>query len=355
MMASGQEQNAAKDGLVSMTERIMLGIESSCDDTSIAILKGQQLLGQFAAVQHIHSKYGGVVPEFASRAHQVHIVPVLEGALKEAGCSLRQIDGIAYTRGPGLHGSLLVGSAFARSLAWSLGVPMYPVHHMRAHVVAHWMADAAPNPSQPMMALTVSGGHTQLLEVRSPTDMHVIGTTMDDAAGEAFDKVAKMLGLPYPGGPEVDRLAALGNPEAFSFTAPKMEGHNFSFSGVKTSVLRVLEKTLATGVELSETMIQDVCASVQATIVSILVSKLEAAALERGLKAIAIQGGVSANSGLRQAVQELGEQHGWDVHIPPFRYCTDNGAMIALSGQYAAVESKEGRLDEAPLARWPMT
>ena len=355
MMASGQKRNAANDGLVSMTHRIMLGIESSCDDTSIAVLKGRELLGQFAAVQHIHSKYGGVVPEFASRAHQAHIVPVLEGALKEAGCRLDQVDGVAYTRGPGLQGSLLVGSAFARSLAWSLGVPMYPVHHMRAHVVAHWMADAALTPRQPMMALTVSGGHTQLLEVRSPTEMEVIGTTMDDAAGEAFDKVAKMLGLPYPGGPEVDRLAALGDPEAFRFTAPKMDGHHFSFSGVKTSVLRVLEKTLSGGVQVSDALIQDVCASVQSTIVAILIGKLESAALERGMKAIAIQGGVSANSGLRKAVQELGQKHQWDVHIPPFRYCTDNGAMIALSGQFAAEKSLEGRLNEAPLARWQMT
>ncbi len=353
-MSSGQEQNAQNDGFVSMPNRIMLGIESSCDDTSIAVLRGRELLGQFAAVQHIHSKYGGVVPEFASRAHQAHIVPVLEGALKEAGCRLDQIDGIAYTRGPGLHGSLLVGSAFARSLAWSLGVPLYPVHHMRAHVVAHWMADATLTPRQPMMALTVSGGHTQLLEVRAPTDMQVIGTTMDDAAGEAFDKVAKMLGLPYPGGPEVDRLAAWGNPEAFQFTAPRMEGHNFSFSGVKTSVLRVLEKALAGGVEASDDVVRDMCASVQATIVAILCGKLEAAALERGMKAVAIQGGVSANSGLRKAVEELGKKHGWDVHIPPFRYCTDNGAMIALSGQYAANESAEGRLDEAPMARWPI-
>ena len=354
-MSSGQQQNAENDGLVSMANRVMLGIESSCDDTSIAVLKGRELMGQFAAVQHIHSKYGGVVPEFASRAHQAHIVPVLEGALKEAGCVLGDIDGIAYTRGPGLHGSLLVGSAFARSLAWSLGVPLYPVHHMRAHVVAHWMADATLNPRQPMMALTVSGGHTQLLEVLSPTQMQVIGTTMDDAAGEAFDKVAKMLGLPYPGGPEVDRLAALGNPKAFAFTAPKMTGHNFSFSGVKTSVLRFLEKTFSDGSEASEALIQDVCASVQQTIVSILVGKLEAAALERGMEAIAIQGGVSANSGLRKAVEELGQKHGWDVHIPPFRYCTDNGAMIALSGQYAAEKSVEGRLDEAPLSRWPLT
>jgi N6-L-threonylcarbamoyladenine synthase len=354
MMDSGHLKNPTTDGVLPLSQRVMLGIESSCDDTSIAVLRGNALLGQFAAVQHIHAKYGGVVPEFASRAHQAHIVPVLEGALAQAGCTLEDVEGVAYTRGPGLQGSLLVGSAFARSLAWSLKVPLYPVHHMRAHVVAHWMADAAPNPVQPMMALTVSGGHTQLLEVRSPWEMEVVGTTLDDAAGEAFDKVAKMLGLPYPGGPEVDRLAALGDPTAFQFTAPKVAGHDFSFSGVKTSVLRVVEKALAEDRSGSETLVRDVCASVQATIVAILIDKLEVAADEKGFKAVAIQGGVSANSGLRAAVQALGERRGWDVHIPPFRYCTDNGAMIALTGQFAAARSEEGRLDEAPLARWPM-
>lgn len=360
MMRNDSDGLATPTGTASafpaLPERIMLGIESSCDDTSIAILKGNDLLGQFAAVQHIHAKYGGVVPEFASRAHQLHIVPVLEGALQQAGCRLDQVEGIAYTRGPGLQGSLLVGSAFARSLAWALGVPLYPVHHMRAHVVAHWMADAAPNPSGPMMALTVSGGHTQLLHVHSPHRMEVVGTTLDDAAGEAFDKVAKMLGLPYPGGPVVDRLAGLGNPEAFSFAAPRIAGHDFSFSGLKTSVLRVLEKELAGEGPLAEDTLQDVCASVQSAIVDILVGKLESATEAFGLSAVAIQGGVSANSGLRRAVEALGARRGWSVHIPPFRYCTDNGAMIALTGQYAAESvDGEGTLGDAPLARWPMS
>lgn len=335
-------------------DRIMLGIESSCDDTSIAVLKGRELLGQFAAVQHVHAKYGGVVPEFASRAHQAHIVPVLHGALEQSGCALSDLHGVAYTRGPGLQGSLLVGSAFARSLAWSLELPVYPVHHMQAHVVAHWMSDAALTPDRPMMALTVSGGHTQLLHVQSPRDMEVVGTTLDDAAGEAFDKVAKMLGLPYPGGPEVDRLAKGGRADAFAFAEPRVPGHDFSFSGLKTSVLRVLERELAGGSGLSEPVLMDVCASVQAAIVGILVNKLEQATDAFGLSAIAIQGGVSANSGLRQAVQDLGERRGWQVHIPPFRYCTDNGAMIALTGQYAAEYGVEGRWDEAPLARWPL-
>ena len=353
-MAKDRDVSETFPGCVPLSDRIMLGIESSCDDTSMAILKGNALLGQFAAVQHIHAKYGGVVPEFASRAHQANIVPVLEGVLKESGCRLKDLDGIAYTRGPGLQGSLLVGSAFARSLAWSLGVPLYPVHHMRAHVVAHWMSDVAAIPTGPMMALTVSGGHTQLLHVHSPDEMEVIGTTLDDAAGEAFDKVAKMLGLPYPGGPEVDRLAALGNPAAFRFSAPVMPGFDFSFSGLKTSVLRVLEKELAGAQSMGKEMLQDVCASVQAIIVSMLVEKLELAAEAYGLEAVAIQGGVSANSGLRSAVQGLGERRGWQVHIPPFRYCTDNGAMIALTGQYAARNSQSGTLDEAPLARWPL-
>ena len=339
---------------IPFSDRIMLGIESSCDDTSIAVLRGNELLGQFAAVQHVHAKYGGVVPEFASRAHQAHIVPVLEGALEKSGCTLTDLQGVAYTRGPGLQGSLLVGSAFARSLAWSLDIPIYAVHHMQAHVVAHWMSDAAPNPDRPMMALTVSGGHTQLLHVRSPQDMEVVGTTLDDAAGEAFDKVAKMLGLPYPGGPEVDRLAGLGDPGAFTFAEPRVSGHDFSFSGLKTSVLRVLERELNGGTQISEEVLQDVCASVQAAIVGILIHKLEQATDAFGLSAIAIQGGVSANSGLRRAVEALGGRRGWKVHIPPFRYCTDNGAMIALTGQYAAELGATGELGEAPLARWPL-
>ncbi len=348
------DENRMNSGTFPLPDRVMLGIESSCDDTSMAILSGNRLLGQFAAVQHVHAKYGGVVPEFASRAHQAHIVPVLEGVLDQAGCSLNDLEGVAYTRGPGLQGSLLVGSAFARSLSWSLNLPLYPVHHMRAHVVAHWMADVPNLPSGPMMALTVSGGHTQLLHVHSPLNMEVIGTTLDDAAGEAFDKVAKMLGLPYPGGPEVDRLAAKGNPEAFRFSAPRVDGFDFSFSGLKTSVLRVMEKELAGSTSISEVMLQDVCASVQATIVSMLVDKLEEAAVAFGLEAIAIQGGVSANSGLRSAVEALGKRRNWSVHIPPFRYCTDNGAMIALSGQYAAEHGEPGALNEAPLARWPL-
>ena len=354
MMEEGHISGPTPQEQVPLSDRVMLGIESSCDDTSIAVLRGSRLLAQFTAAQHIHAKYGGVVPEFASRAHQAHIVPVLEGALKEAQCSLSDLEGVAYTRGPGLQGSLLVGSAFARSLAWSLDLPLYPVHHMRAHVVAHWMEDAAPNPAEAMLALTVSGGHTQLLDVHSPWDMTVIGTTRDDAAGEAFDKVAKMLGLDYPGGPVVDRLAGEGNPQAFSFAVPRMEGFDFSFSGLKTSVLRVLEKELAGNTSPSQDFIRDVCASVQATIVSMLIDKLEAAADHHGRKAVAIQGGVSANSGLRRAVQELGDRRGWRVHIPPFRYCTDNGAMIALTGQFAAERGEVGQWGEAPLARWPM-
>ena len=354
-MKVGSENLDARPPEVPFEDRVMLGIESSCDDTSIAVIKGNRLLGQFAAAQHVHSKYGGVVPEFASRAHQAHIVPVLEGVLAQSGCTLSDLHGIAYTRGPGLQGSLLVGSAFARSLAWSLGLPLYPVHHMRAHVVAHWMEDAAPLPLGPMLALTVSGGHTQLLDVRSPYDMQVVGTTLDDAAGEAFDKVAKMLGLPYPGGPEVDKLARSGDAGAFKFNAPKVDGLDFSFSGLKTSVLRVLEKELAGGRTPTVAFLQDVCASVQAAIVTILVGKLEQAADQHGHTAVAIQGGVSANSGLREAVEVLGQERGWAVHIPPFRYCTDNGAMIALTGQYAAERKETGAWSDAPLARWPLT
>jgi len=332
--------------------RLMLGIESSCDDTSIAVLRGHVLLSQFTAAQHIHAKYGGVVPEFASRAHQRHILPVLETALEQAGVSLSDLEGVAYTRGPGLNGSLLVGSAFARSLAWSLDIPMWPVHHMRAHVLAHWMADANP-PRKPMMALTVSGGHTQLVDVVDPWSLDIVGTTLDDAAGEAFDKVAKMIGLPYPGGPVVDKLAKEGNPAAFSFATPRIEGLNFSFSGLKTSVLRRLEKEGRATME-REGWKADVCASLQAAIVRMLVDKLEKAADEFGRTAIAIQGGVSANSGLREAVTGLAERRGWDVHIPPFRYCTDNGAMIAITGQFAAMKQRPGHLSDGPLPRWPL-
>ena len=340
------------DTTLQVPPRLMLGIESSCDDTSIAVIRGNVFLAQFTAAQHIHAKYGGVVPEFASRAHQRHILPVLEGALEQAGCSLDDIEGVAYTRGPGLHGSLLVGSAFARSLAWSRNLSMWPVHHMRAHVLAHWLEDAKP-PSGPMMALTVSGGHTQLVDVRSPWELEVVGTTMDDAAGEAFDKVAKMIGLPYPGGPHVDRLAKEGNPNAFAFAAPRMEKFDFSFSGLKTSVLRTLEQDRGDAMQ-RDGWRADVCASLQRTIVTMLVSRLEKAADAHGRTAIAIQGGVSANSGLRTAVQELGQRRGWSVHIPPFKYCTDNGAMIAMAGQFSAMKGQEGGLGDGPLPRWPM-
>ena len=345
-------EKSASASTAPVENRLMLGIESSCDDTSIAVLRGNVLLSQFTAAQHIHAQYGGVVPEFASRAHQRHILPVLEGALEQAGVSLTDVEGVAYTRGPGLNGSLLVGSAFARSLAWSLDVPMWPVHHMRAHVLAHWMADAHP-PTQPMMALTVSGGHTQLVDVADPWSLDIVGTTLDDAAGEAFDKVAKMIGLPYPGGPVVDQLAKEGDSEAFDFATPRVEGLNFSFSGLKTSVLRTLEKEGRERVE-SPGWKADVCASLQRAIVGMLIEKLEQAADQHGRRAVAIQGGVSANSGLREAVAQLGERRGWDVHIPPFRYCTDNGAMIAITGQFAAEKGEPGGLGDGPLPRWPM-
>jgi N6-L-threonylcarbamoyladenine synthase len=349
---NGVANEHTMDTTLPIPPRLMLGIESSCDDTSIAVIRGNVFLAQFTAAQHIHAKYGGVVPEFASRAHQRHILPVLEGALEQAGCTLDDIEGVAYTRGPGLHGSLLVGSAFARSLAWARNLPMWPVHHMRAHVLAHWLEDAQP-PSGPMMALTVSGGHTQLVDVRSPWELEVVGATLDDAAGEAFDKVAKMIGLPYPGGPHVDRLAQEGDPDAFGFAAPRMDGLDFSFSGLKTSVLRTLEKGGGESME-REGWRADVCASLQRTIVTMLVSRLEEATDLHGRNAIAIQGGVSANSGLRKAVQALGERRGWSVHVPPFKYCTDNGAMIAMAGQFAAMKGEEGDLSDGPLPRWPM-
>ncbi|MDG2425003.1 MAG: tRNA (adenosine(37)-N6)-threonylcarbamoyltransferase complex transferase subunit TsaD [Flavobacteriales bacterium] len=345
-----------------MEERVVLGVESSCDDTSMALLRGNKLLGQVDAVQLVHTDFGGVVPELASRAHQVHIGPVMDALLEQTGLDWADIDAVAYTRGPGLHGSLLVGSAWARSVSWALGVPLLPVHHMRAHILAHWVEHPAHDknngvrsaaPNLPAMGLTVSGGHTQLVRIDSPWDMEVVGETLDDAAGEAFDKVAKWVGLPYPGGPEVDRRAALGDPAAFTFSKPVVTGLDFSFSGLKTSVLSTLRKSIDAGRVFDESAINDVCAALQQTLVEMLVDRLEQAAIQFDCKSIAIQGGVSANSSLRKAALALGEKQGWSVHIPQSICCTDNGAMVAMAGQFLAEREQWGRLDDAPLARWP--
>ncbi len=323
----------------------ILAIESSCDETSAAVCVDGKILSNKIATQKVHEQYGGVVPELASRAHLQNIVPVVELALQEANTTLQQLDAVAFTKAPGLIGSLLVGGQFAKSLALSLDKPLLAVHHMQAHVLANLIND--PKPEFPFLCLTVSGGHTQIVLCESPLKMKVIGETIDDAAGEAFDKAAKILGLPYPGGPLVDKYAKEGNPLKFSFAEPRIPGLDFSFSGVKTSILYFIQNAgkshmykpefLATEEE-KNTFIQDnladLCASIQHRIIGILISKLKRAAIETGIKHICIAGGVSANSGLRTALAEAGKKHGWKTYIPDFQYCTDNAGMIAITAYY---------------------
>ena len=323
----------------------ILAIESSCDETSAGICRDGEILSNIIASQKVHEQYGGVIPELASRAHMQHIVPVTDQALKKAGVLLTDIDAIAFTRAPGLIGSLLVGSQFAKSLSLALNKPLIPVHHMQAHVLANLISE--PKPAFPFLCLTVSGGHTQIVLCRSPLDMKVIGETIDDAAGEAFDKSARLLGLPYPGGPLIDRHAATGDATRFSFPEPRIEGLDFSFSGLKTSILYFLknagkshiykEQFLASPEEQQQFIndnLADICASVQHRIISILLNKLKKAALTAGIREICLAGGVSANRGLRAAFEQLGKEQGWNTYIPAFEYCTDNAAMIAITGYY---------------------
>ncbi|MEN9401206.1 MAG: tRNA ((37)-N6)-threonylcarbamoyltransferase complex transferase subunit TsaD [Bacteroidota bacterium] len=320
---------------MSQKEVIILGIESSCDDTSAAVLKNTAILSNVTAGQKIHGQYGGVVPELAGRAHQQNIVPVVDVALKNAGIQLSDVDAIAFTRGPGLMGSLVVGTSFAKALSLGLNIPMIDVNHMIGHVLAHFIDDEnKEKPSFPFLCLTVSGGHTQVVLVESHLNMKVIGSTIDDAAGEAFDKAAKLLGFPYPGGPLVDKHAKLGDPTKFQFSKPNIQGYDFSFSGLKTSILYFLQKETAKNPGFIEENLNDLCASIQVTIISILLRKLTQASKDLGIKHIAIAGGVSANSGLRKAILAAGEQNGWSVYIPKFEYCTDNAAMIAITGKY---------------------
>lgn len=314
------------------THTYLLAIESSCDETAAAILHNGNILANIIAGQTIHEKYGGVVPELASRAHQQNIVPVVEIAMREAGITKQQLTAIAFTRGPGLLGSLLVGVTFAKSLALALNIPLIEVNHMDAHVLAHFIDE--PKPSFPFLCLTVSGGHTMILKVNSPMDMELLGQTQDDAAGEAFDKAAKILGLPYPGGPLIDRYAKEGNPLRFKFPEGKVDGLDFSFSGFKTSVLYFVRDNVTHNPNFVTENLADICASVQYTIVSVLIKKLTMAATQTGIKQIAIAGGVSANSGLRQTLEETGQKNGWQTYIPKFEYCTDNAAMIAIAGYY---------------------
>lgn len=327
----------------------ILAIESSCDDTSAAIIRNGEVLSNVVAGQEVHKHYGGVVPEVASRAHQVHIVPVVEVALQQAGVTKEELDAIAFTRGPGLIGSLLVGVAFAKSFAMSLNLPLIEVNHLQAHVLAHFAED--PKPKFPFLCLTVSGGHTQIMLVHDYLNMKVLGQTIDDAAGEAFDKTGKLLGLDYPAGPLIDKLAQQGAPR-FEFPEPQIPDLNFSFSGLKTSILYFLKKELEGNPNFIQENLADICASVQERIVSILLHKLRKAARQTGIKEIAIAGGVSANSSLRKNLTALGEQEGWNTYIPKFEYCTDNAAMIGITGYYKFLKGEFVGQEVAPVARW---
>jgi len=319
---------------------IILGIESSCDDTSAAILKDFEILSNVTANQSIHELYGGVVPELASRSHQENIVPVVEAAIKKAGISIAEIDAVAFTQGPGLLGSLVVGASFAKSFALARNIPLIAVHHMKAHILAHFIDDSTKQkPPFPFLCLTVSGGHTQIVKVESASKMTVIGKTIDDAAGEAFDKAAKMLGLPYPGGPLIDKFSKDGNPLAFKFSKPRIDGLDFSFSGLKTSILYTIRDEVKLNPQFIEENKLDLCASIQHTIISILMEKIEKAVKETGIKHVAIAGGVSANSGLRTALEEM-NKIGWKSYIPKFDYCTDNAAMIAVTGKFLFEEKQ---------------
>jgi N6-L-threonylcarbamoyladenine synthase len=331
---------------------VILAIESSCDDTSAAVCVNGKILANHTATQEIHARYGGVVPELASRMHLAGIVPVVHAALQTAGVRREDLSAIAFTRGPGLLGSLMVGAGFARGMAQALNIPLLDVHHMQAHVLAHFIDE--PRPALPFLCLTVSGGHTQIVLVKDHDDMEVIGTTIDDAAGEAFDKTAKMLGLPYPGGPLIDQYAQQGNPLAFPFPDPQVKGLNFSFSGLKTSVLYFLRDATADDPDFIAKHLPDLCASIQHTIVRILIRKLRKASEQTGVKEIAIAGGVSANSGLRKALEEEGQKRRWNTYIPDFQYCTDNAGMIAMAGYFKYLKGQFAPLDLPAVARWEM-
>ena len=328
---------------------IILAIESSCDDSSAAVIINGKLCSNIVASQAIHTKWGGVVPELASRAHQQYIVPVVAEALEKANITKSDLNAIAFTRGPGLLGSLLVGTSFAKALAMGLDIPLIDVNHMQAHVLAHFIED--PKPQFPFLCLTVSGGHTQIVFVRSPLHMEIIGETQDDAVGEAFDKTAKLLGLPYPGGPLIDKYAKEGNPNRFEFPMVEMQGLNYSFSGIKTAFLYFLQKETKKNANFVAENLVDICASMQSTLIKILLQKLKKAARQYKIKEIAIAGGVSANSGLRSELQKLGETEGWNIYIPAFQYCTDNAGMIAMAGHFKAEAGEFCSQDVSPLPR----
>lgn len=319
-----------------MTEPTILAIESSCDETSASVIRGGKVLSNIVATQAIHELYGGVVPELASRAHQQNIIPVVTQALRKANVAKNELNAVAFTRGPGLLGALLVGCSFAKSFALGLGIPLIEVNHMQAHILAHFIDE--PKPSFPFLCLTVSGGHTMVVRVNDYLDMQILGQTTDDAVGEAFDKIGKMLGLPYPGGPMLDKTAAQGNPDAFQFPVGSMPGYNYSFSGIKTAVLYFLRDKTKEQPNFVQENLADICASVQKTLIRTLLKKLVQASQDLGIYEIAIAGGVSANSGLRHTLQQYAAKHNWQVYIPAFQYCTDNAGMIAMAAHYQYLE-----------------
>lgn len=328
---------------------IILAIESSCDETSVAICNDGKITANVVANQTIHENYGGVIPELASRVHQQNIVPAVQQALQQAQIAKDNIDAVAFTRGPGLLGSLLVGVSFAKSFALALGLPLIAVNHMQAHILAHFIDE--PRPPFPFLCLTVSGGHTQIVLVKDYFDMEIVGETLDDAAGEAFDKTAKILNLPYPGGPLIDRYAQLGNPEAFKFPVPQIPALNYSFSGFKTAILYFIRDRQKENPLFIDENLHDICASVQHSIITILMQKLKKAAKEYQCTDIAIAGGVSANSGLRKALYDAQAQMGWNVYIPAFQYCTDNAGMIAIAGYHKFLAGDFTGQEVAPMAR----
>lgn len=328
---------------------LLLAIESSCDETSAAVFENDVLLSNITATQKVHEAFGGVVPELASRAHIQNIVPVVSEALKKAGKEATDLTVIGFTQAPGLMGSLLVGLCFAKGMAQALNIPLIAVNHLQAHVLAHWIEE--PKPNFPFLCLTVSGGHTQIVKVNDYLDMEVIGKTIDDAAGEAFDKIAKMLGLPYPGGPLVDKYAQEGNPHAFVFPVPEIKGYDFSFSGIKTAVLYFLQKQKQSDADFITNNLKDICASVQYTIVRALMIKLEKAAKDLGISEVGIGGGVSANSGLRQALVTYGKKNNWKTYLPAFQFCTDNAAMIGITAYYKMQQEQFAKLTAVPAAK----
>ncbi|MCM1309995.1 MAG: tRNA (adenosine(37)-N6)-threonylcarbamoyltransferase complex transferase subunit TsaD [Bacteroides sp.] len=336
-----------------MKDSVILGIESSCDDTSAAVIRNGLLLSNVISSQSVHEEYGGVVPELASRAHQQNIVPVVDAALKRAGISKSDLSAIAFTRGPGLLGSLLVGTSFAKGLAMGLGIPLVDVNHLHGHVLSHFIRENESDavPEFPYLALLVSGGNSQIVLVESPEKMSILGRTIDDAAGEAFDKCAKVMGLPYPGGPHIDRLAAEGNAKAFKFAKPHIPGLDYSFSGLKTSFLYTVRDGLKTGPDFIGKNLADLAASIQRAIIETLMQKLEIAVKQTGVRALAIGGGVSANSGIRQAVSDFCRERGLTAWIPPRKFTTDNAAMVAIAGHFKYLRGEFCPLDAAPFAR----